>query len=136
MTNGVRTEKAALTVARMIIADVFESRLGPGNSLPPERVMLERYGTGRGTLREALRLLEFQGVVTLRPGPGGGPVLLRPSGAHLASSLVLLMQLNNAPFGAVIDARLTFEPLICRTAAAHRAGRRSGEASRDRKGDG
>lgn len=41
--------------------------------------MLGTYGVGRGTLREALRCLEMQGVVTIKTGPGGGPVVNEPS---------------------------------------------------------
>jgi GntR family transcriptional regulator, transcriptional repressor for pyruvate dehydrogenase complex len=79
--------------------------------------MLENYETGRGTLREALRLLEFQGVIALKPGPGGGPILLNPAASHLASTLQLLMQLNHAPCRAVIEARLALEPVVSRLAA-------------------
>src|ERR687891_1501467 len=54
------------------------SQLEPGDILPPERVLIEQLKVGRGTLREALRLLELQGVITLKAGPGGGPVVARP----------------------------------------------------------
>ena len=77
--NGTSTRppKAAMLVAQRIMHDVFAGRK-PGNLLLPERTMLEKYQTGRGTLREALRLLEFQGVIALKPGPRGGPVLQDP----------------------------------------------------------
>lgn len=79
--------------------------------------MLETYRIGRGTLREALRLLEFQGVIALKPGPRGGPVLLDPSASHLASTLVLLLQLRQAPFRSIVEVRTAMEPMISRLAA-------------------
>jgi len=113
-----RAPKAAMVVAQQIIKDAGRENLAADDLLPPERVMLEKYGIGRGTLREALRLLEFQGVIALKPGPRGGPVLLDPDASHLASSLILLMQLNNAPFKVVVEARTALEPMISRLAAA------------------
>src|ERR1700710_1676577 len=88
-----RPPKTAMRVAQRIVDDVVRGGATTGSSLPPERIMLETYEIGRGTLREALRLLEFQGVITLKPGPKGGPVLVRPDATHLATTLVLLMQL-------------------------------------------
>src|SRR5690606_25446553 len=70
----------------------------------------EKYEIGRGTLREALRLLEFQGVIALKPGPKGGPVLLDPDPSHLASTMLLLMQVKQAPFRAIMEVRAALEP--------------------------
>jgi len=106
-----------MLVAGRIVRDIGRAGLRPGDLLPPERAMLETYETGRGTLREALRLLEFQGVIALKPGPGGGPILLNPAASHLASTLQLLMQLNQAPYRVVVEARLAIEPVISRFAA-------------------
>src|SRR5215207_2530683 len=106
-----------MLVAQRIVRDVVRGGLRPGDLLEPERHMLEKYQTGRGTLREALRLLEFQGVIALKPGPRGGPVLLDPSASHLAGTLVLLLQLKQAPFRSIVEVRTALEPMISRLAA-------------------
>lgn len=112
-----RTQKAAVTVAQRIARDIVRQQLEPGDRLDPEREMLAEFGVGRGTLREALRLLEFQGVLAMKPGPGGGPVVLRPSATHLADTFQLIFQLNHTPYSHVIEARTHLEPLICGLAA-------------------
>jgi DNA-binding FadR family transcriptional regulator len=115
--TGSRPPKAALLVAQRIVRDVVRGGMRPGDLLPPERAMLGTYETGRGTLREALRLLEFQGVIALKPGPRGGPILLNPAASHLASTLQLLMQLNQATYRSIVEVRTALEPMISQLAA-------------------
>ena len=85
--------------------------------LPPEREMLEQYGVARGTLREALRYLEMQGVLTIKPGPGGGPVVNAPDARPLAGVIALLLQRANAPFKTILEARELLEPAMASMAA-------------------
>lgn len=117
MKNSHRPPKAAMLIAQRIVQDIVRGDVSPGDLLPPERVMLEKYETGRGTLREALRLLEFQGAIALKPGPGGGPILLDPDASHLAGTVVLLMQLKQAPFRTIAEVRSAIEPMISGLAA-------------------
>jgi GntR family transcriptional regulator, transcriptional repressor for pyruvate dehydrogenase complex len=111
-----RPQKVAMLIAQQIMRDISRSGAKPGDLLPSEKIMLEQYQIGRGTLREALRLLEFQGAITLKPGPGGGPQLLSPDASHLASSLLLLMQLRGAPYRTVVEVRHALEPITAKLA--------------------
>lgn len=112
-----RPKKTAMLVAHRIVRDIFDQGKGSGEKLPPEHEMLADYGIGRGTLREALRYLELQGVIELKPGPKGGPVVAYPSSRHLASTLALLMQFAETPFGAVLEVRQIQEPVAAQLSA-------------------
>src|SRR6516165_7115435 len=68
----LRNVKRSEMLAQEIVEEIIAKGLNPGDLLPPEAEMLSHYGVGRASLREALRLLESQGLVTLKPGPGGG----------------------------------------------------------------
>lgn len=114
-----RPQKTAMIVAQRIVSEITADGLGPGSMLPSERVMLEEYSVGRGTLREALRFLEFQGVVAMKPGPGGGPVVRQPDASHLGNTIVLLLQFSAAPFRTIAEARVALEPMIAYLAAQH-----------------
>lgn len=116
-TLSPRPQKTAMLVAQRIVADINRRGNTVGDRLPPERVMLEEYEVGRGTLRESLRFLELQGVISLKPGPGGGPVVQQPDATSLATSLTLLLQFANAPFRTIAEARIGLEPMMAQLAA-------------------
>lgn len=118
MSVSLRPQKTALIVAKRVVDEIYREGLSAGDRLPPERVMLEGYGVGRGTLREALRFLELQGVLTLKPGPGGGPVIEKPDATHLANGLLLLLQFSGSPFSTIVEARSDLEPIMARHAAS------------------
>lgn len=113
----LKPQKTAVLVAQRIAADIQRRGNKVGDRLPPEKVMLDEYQVGRGTLREALRFLELQGLISLKPGPGGGPVVEQPDGSGLAASLTLLLQFENASFRTILEARAGLEPIMTQLAA-------------------
>lgn len=110
-----RTEKMSENVAREIVRDLKD--LPAGSVLPGEAAMVEKYGAGRASVREALRLLEAQGVVVVRPGPGGGPVLVGPDSRHFARMTSLYLHRAETTYRNLIEARLVMEPVMARLAA-------------------
>jgi GntR family transcriptional repressor for pyruvate dehydrogenase complex len=117
MDKNEKPTKTAMLVAQRLVRDIDRMGLQPGDTLPPQRLMMEDYQVGRGTLRESLRFLEFQGVLSFKPGPGGGPVVEKPDAANLATALAILLQFDHAPYRVVAEARVAFEPLMAQLAA-------------------
>ena len=112
-----RTEKVAESVAREIVRDIRRNNLQPGSTLPPESAMLERFGVGRGSLREALRILEVNGLVLLKPGPRGGPVVAPFDPAHFGQMMTLHLQTLGTTYRQLLDSRVEYEAVLARKAA-------------------
>ena len=115
--DEARRHKAAEVLARRILDDAAEEGLQPGDQLIPEAQMIRLYGAGRASIREALRILETHGVVSIRPGRGGGPVLQSLRAREVASTFRLFFQQRQATFADVLEARLEIEPPLARMAA-------------------
>jgi len=105
------------SIARQILNDIRRDNLEPGSTLPPESAMIERFGVGRGSLREALRILEVNGLVTLKPGPRGGPVVAQHDPANFGQMMTLHLQSLGATYRQLLDARIECEVLLARKAA-------------------
>jgi DNA-binding FadR family transcriptional regulator len=128
--SSARPQKTALLLAQRIVRDIDQQGLGPGDKLPAERLMMDAYDAGRGTLRESLRFLELQGVLSLKPGPGGGPVIQKPNADHLATTLAVMLQFDHARYGVIAEARAAFEPVVAQLAAERITGARLAELGR------
>lgn len=70
---GAHTKRSEM-LASEIVEEIVSKALQPGDMLSSEATMVDQYDLG-ASLREAVRLLEAQGLVTMKPGPGGGPVV-------------------------------------------------------------
>jgi GntR family transcriptional regulator, transcriptional repressor for pyruvate dehydrogenase complex len=116
-TNTPKPPKAAVLVAQQIVDEIVGNGLEPGEMLSREREMIGQYGVGRATLREALRLLELEGALSIRPGPHGGPMVAQPTARHLASTFALVLQLSGGRFRSIVDCRLLIEPVAAAEAA-------------------
>ena len=109
----------AQQVAQDLLARIDDSDVQPGQSLATEAELLQQFDVSRPTLREGIRILEAQGVLEQRPGPGGGIVVRRPSLDMLAHSLSVYLRFNDVPFVAVLQAREVIEPALAAEAAEH-----------------
>ena len=86
-----RAEKVPEMVARRILREIVDRGLTEGDRLPSEAVMLARFGVGRASLREALRILETHGLIRIKPGPQGGPVVTEPTAADYGQTTTLYL---------------------------------------------
>jgi GntR family transcriptional repressor for pyruvate dehydrogenase complex len=112
-----RSGKISEKIARDILDDIVVRKLTPGTMLASEAVMLERYGVGRASLREALRILEIHGLLKIKPGPRGGPVVAEVTSSDLGRSATFFFHAVGATFEDLLYARLAIEPMMARLAA-------------------
>ncbi|WP_116996913.1 FadR/GntR family transcriptional regulator [Desertimonas flava] len=112
-----RPLKTSESVARDIVRHIVTAGLEPGDNLPHETAMLAEYGVSRESLREGLRLLEVQGLITIRRGPGGGPVVGAVDPAHLGRVSTLYYHLAGATYRELFEAWVTAEVYIADLAA-------------------
>lgn len=115
--SSAKRDKRSLRLAFQIVNEIGQRKFEKGHLLPSEHEMLDHYGVARATLREALRFLELQGVIKLRPGPGGGPVVLEPKPENFASAMALLLQFTGAEYRSLIEVRQAVSPGMAAFAA-------------------
>jgi GntR family transcriptional repressor for pyruvate dehydrogenase complex len=117
-----RKDKTSEILARSILRGVRLSKKRVGDQLPTEAQMLDEYGVGRGTMREALRILEVNGLISIKPGPGGGPIVGSVSPENFARMSTLFFQRAGFTYRELIEARLILEPVAARLAAERKSG--------------
>jgi GntR family transcriptional repressor for pyruvate dehydrogenase complex len=83
--------------------------LRPGDRLPPERELAERFRASRASVREALRVLETLGIVGMRRGADNGTMLLQEPGNVFTTVLDLLVALRHVPIGDLVEFRVMME---------------------------
>ena len=115
---GVKRRRLHEPVADQIREAIFRGLIVSGHKLPPERQMAEHFQTSRVALREALRSLEKEGLITIRRGAGGGAFVAdfdKALGA-LSDSLNRVVRLGSAKSASLTEMRSILEPEITRLA--------------------
>jgi DNA-binding FadR family transcriptional regulator len=112
-----RAEKMPEIIARQILKEIIRRDLSTGDMLPTEASMVEQFGVGRSSLREGLRILEILGLIRIKAGPHGGPVVLDASPSEFGRMTSLFLFRSGAVYRDLLEARLVIEPMMARQAA-------------------
>jgi GntR family transcriptional repressor for pyruvate dehydrogenase complex len=110
----VRTYEPVLSRLHQLVE---EGTLRPGDKLPSERRIAERFGVGRSSVRDAIRILEARGMVKVRQG--GGTVVQAFSSDALVSELAGTLVRKRALVQELMDVRTIIEPPLSARAAVH-----------------
>jgi len=123
----VRVPKASELVADAIRSQIARGEVASGSPLPNESELMREYEVARQTAREALRVLEAEGLIEVQRGAGGGARVRAPDIEAASRHCALLLQLRGATVADVYEVRLMLEPTAARL-AAERAPRRAARA--------
>ncbi|MEH3033693.1 MAG: FCD domain-containing protein [Aeromicrobium erythreum] len=112
-----RLPKAADVIVSAIRRKIVIERLPEGTVLPSEAELTEMYGLSRGSVREGLRLLEQDGLIEIKRGPGGGIRARQPNISNAGYAAALRMSLMETTALELITFRLQVEPFAAGLAA-------------------
>ena len=118
--DAVRVPKTAELVAGMIRRQIVLGRLAENDVLPPESTLMQEFAVSRPSLREAVRILEAEGLITIHRGARGGARVLTPSVDVAARYAGLLLQNRGTSLTDVLDARTIVEAPAARLVAQRR----------------
>lgn len=124
--RGIPPRMASPRIAE-IVADelrrqILDGELADGDLLPPQAVLVESFNVSLVSLREALRILETEGLVSVRRGNRGGAVIRTPTKASAAYMLGLVLQSEHVALNDLGAALRDLEP-TCAALAAQREDR-------------
>ena len=119
--SPVNVPKAADVLAGILREKILGGDLNEGTSLPNERDLGSQAGLSRASVREALRILEGEGLIATRIGRNGGSAVVRPSSAAIERSVGIFIRGQRIRFEAVLETRAAIEPPSARFAALHRS---------------
>jgi len=91
---------------------ILQGRLKAGSKLPPERELIDTFKTSRGTLREALRVLEQKGLITIKTGVSGGAFVKVLSIQQVSESLDLLIRYERVSLRDLAEFREGVEGIV------------------------
>jgi GntR family transcriptional repressor for pyruvate dehydrogenase complex len=116
MFNSVKSSKVCQHISDQIRNAIFDGRLKPGDKLPFERELIEKFKVSKATLREALRSLEVLGFLEIRKGVSGGAFVTEVDMTKARDSFTNFLLFKNLSLKDLSEVRLLLEPYIAEKA--------------------
>jgi GntR family transcriptional repressor for pyruvate dehydrogenase complex len=113
----IRQFRISEEVLSQLKESILLGKFKSGEKLPSERELTEEFQVSRGAIREAIRILEITGFVTLRQGPTGGAFVTDLSFDHVGNAFLDLFLANKVSIPELANVRLFVEPEVARLAA-------------------
>src|ERR1700724_1029912 len=116
-SSPVRIPKAAESVSKELRNQIVRGTLKQGDSLAAEGELMTRFGVSRPTLREAIRILESEGLIRISRGARGGAAVLSPNINIAARHIGFVLQANGTTLADIYRVHLVVEPAAARMVA-------------------
>lgn len=117
--DGRNRRSRPVRVADAIKELVVEGNMAPGDRLPGEAELIDRFSMSKGTIREAMRILEAQGLVETRTGPGGGCFVGEVTADRAKSLLANYFYFQDLSIADIYQLRRVLEPELAASLAGH-----------------
>lgn len=116
----LRVPKVAELIAAKIRAQIVRGDLKSGELLPSEAELIEMFAVSRPTLREAIRILEFEKLINVTRGAKGGARVQSPTLDDFSRAMGMALQARRVTLGDIYQARMLIEPQSAKFAAENR----------------
>lgn len=119
---SVRVPKTAELVARQIRNAIIRGELQDGSTLPAEAHLIAEFEVSRPTIREAIRILESEGLLRVARGARGGATIASPDYDMVARAAGITLQAKGVTIGDLYELRTIIEPPAARLVAERNSG--------------
>ena len=116
MFDSVKPNEVSQHIIDQIRNAIFDGRLRPGDKLPSERELTEKFKVSKATLREAFRSLEVLGFLEIRKGVSGGAFVTEVDMMKARDSFTNFLLFKNLSLKDLSEVRLLLEPYIAEKA--------------------
>lgn len=117
--NSIRPVAAYELIVEQVKRAIFLGRFVPGDKLPPERELAAQMLVSRTTIREAMRVLEGEGLIQVKRGATGGLVVRAQSGLR-PGEIETYMETQREMLDMIYEYRIANECMAARLAATRR----------------
>lgn len=114
LPNRIHVPKTSELVADKIRAQIVRGELNEGDTLPPEGQLIDTLGISRPTLREAFRILEAEGLISVVRGSRTGARVHKPSVDLVSRYAGYVLESQGTTIADLYQARLAIEPSVVR----------------------